>query len=117
LGWRFGFNSGLPYMLYGDGTNYTEGTIGSTLLNNNQWHFFIINYYHNTKMAVAFLDGSEVGAKAINISGSASNSYSLWIGQMGNGAIYTPGTFSNVRIYGQVLSSPEILAIYNSEKP
>ena len=116
LGYRFGFGGGKPYALYGDGTDYTEGTMGNVLLSDGNWHFLVINYFHDKRLTTAYIDGVEVGSMNINIVGSTSNTYA-YIGQMGNFATFATGFFGDIRIYQYTIASAQIQAIYNSEKP
>jgi hypothetical protein len=98
-GWRFGYGSGRPYYLVGDGANYQEGTIGTATLNDNAWHALAIVYSYDANWSVtAYIDGVSTGTVSLpGTIGSASNSFAT-IGSMngGTGGVVT-GSIDDVR--------------------
>lgn len=114
-GWRFGYTTGKPYFLYGDGTNYNEGAIGNTSINDNIWHLITVVYLHANRVN-AYVDGNYTGYVSVsNVTGSATNGTNLWLGSMmgtSNGLVN--GQIDDIRIYNYPLTLPQIRDIYNN---
>ena len=114
-GWRFGFSGGLPYFLYGDGTNLVETTIGTKTLNDGNWHHLTI-IYNSGGAAIGYLDGKSVGSVSTSsVTGSVSTAANLWIGTMVNGAAgMVSGQIDDVRIYNYPLTSNQIKQVFSN---
>lgn len=114
-GFRFGYSGGEPYYLVGDGTSYREGDIGTTALNDGNWHMLAIVYSYNSGWSVtAYIDGVNTGTVVLptNIGSANGNPFGS-IGNLNGGIPSLTGSVDDVKIWNRALSPAEISALYN----
>ncbi len=141
LGTRFGANgdtfdmkyqvSGGTYSIHGDigfGSNWlntnADYTIGATPLSLNTWH--LVTYEVTTGTYSIFVDGTEVVTNASYATnpgagnGSTttapvfmSSTNTLGIGQETGGEFFSSGAIDDVQIFGSVLTSAQVAAMYS----
>lgn len=96
-----------------DGSNRYDAEYNAVSdLNNNQWYHIAGTF--DGKKARLYVDGVLVGSVSANF---GSNSEPLWIGRYQGGGYHVNGKIDDVRIYNRPLSTPEIKALYNLERP
>jgi len=115
-GWRFGYGGGLPYFLVGDGPHYQEGAIGTTTLNDGNWHYLAITYAYAANWSVtAYIDGVQTGNINLPATIGSVNDTSAVIGSMGGGSAgMVIGSVDDVRVYNRALSAAEIASLYTN---
>lgn len=97
---------------------YTNNINGKNL-NDGEWHHIVVVFNRSTN-AVYYVDGVTDGTPT-NISSKVAvnlnNATNLWIGYGTTPDGLFNGSIDQVRIYNRALTSDEVLAIYNEEKP
>jgi hypothetical protein len=88
---------------------------GTAVIANGVWHHIGVTY--NGTVEKLYVDGIENASSTVNINTTGIETYPLAIGRQsypdGDTYWYTNGTIDNVRLYNRVLSTAEVLALYN----
>jgi len=119
----------------GSGANYTLGrlgsafssandmkvrafnTLGTTKLNDGNWHNIIYTYDYSTKEVKAYVDGNTTPEVTVTIAGWSSN-YRIAIGWNGfDSSYYFEGNIDECSLWYSILGASDITAIYNSGTP
>ena len=117
----------------GSGDNYTLGrlgsafsspddtkvrvfnTLGTTKLNDGNWHFIAYTHDYTTKETKAYVDGNTTPEVTFNIAGY-STSFVISIGDNGLTQYFT-GNVDECAYFNSVLTGSELNTIYNSGTP
>ena len=90
-------------------------TLGTTKLNDDNWHNIIYTWDYSTGELKAYVDGNTTAEATTTV--FASTSYTIAIGWNGFNDVYNfEGLISNAQMYYRVLSSNEVLHNYNALK-
>jgi len=89
--------------------------VKSNVMSLNQWHFFTTVYDYANNKEYFYIDGALFGTYSSVL--HKSTNPILNIGRNTNVTSYFNGKIDDIRIYNRVLTSSEILAIYNESLP
>tara|TARA_B100001059_G_C17749435_1_gene536290 strand:+ start:499 stop:1230 length:732 start_codon:yes stop_codon:yes gene_type:complete len=92
-------------------------TLGTTKLNDGNWHNIIYTYDYTTKEVNAYVDGNTTPEITVTIAAFSSN-YRIAIGWNGSTSSYHfEGNVDECAVWYSILSTSDITAIYNSGVP
>ena len=113
-GWNIG-KLGTPY----NTTNlviYTGGLIGTTILNDGNWHHIVSTFNKTTKEGIWYVDGNIEGIKTLP---SYLTHFAISIGA-GNGTsdyYFFNGNIDECSVWSNVLTQIEVTSLYNNGTP
>ena len=117
----------------GSGDNYTLGrlgsefgtpndtvvrvfnTLGSTKLNDGNWHHIAYTYDYTSKEVKAYVDGNSTPEVTASLAGY-STTFGIHIGYNGSGFNFK-GDVSNCLYYNKILTGAEVTTLYNNGTP
>jgi len=112
--WNIG-RLGTPY----NTTNlviYTSGLIGTTILNDGNWHHIVSTFNKTTKEGIWYVDGNIEGTKTLP-SYLTHFAISIGAGNGGNDYYFFNGNIDECSVWSNVLTQSEVDYLYNNGTP
>ncbi len=91
-------------------------TLGSTTLNDGNWHNIIYTYEYSTKDVKIYVDGNTTPEVSVTFPNYLTT-YQILIGGFSLGGMFFSGSISNCSLWNNVLTSSQVTEIYNQGKP
>ena len=100
----------------GDGTTTVTSTVGTTKVNDNNWHHVTMVVNRASNIGQIWVDGHQEGANIgiSSVTGTLANASNLQIGRQDNGTSFFTGQIDDFRIYRYPLTQPMIKQIMNT---
>jgi hypothetical protein len=110
-----GISGGKVYYYYSPSSGSTHSVSGSTIVNDTDWHFVVVQRNSKNQKMEIFLDGAEetelITANTVAWNSSINNVRNLYIGGTANNDCFN-GTIDEVAMFNRSLSLTEIWNMY-----